>query len=129
MVDTDLFIKLKRNQPISAVVQTALHQCAPRLFVSVVSIWQMLLRERAGLQLLPHPPLMMLAQERSLLGLQSLALDEACLQHLHQLSDQELSSFDQLLICQALQSGLKLASERPCFCTPQLSQLGLQLLS
>ena len=123
-----MFLKLLRHQPISPSIQEEINQSAPRLFLSVISTWQLMMQERAGLQTLPKPVLLILAGERSMLGLQTLPLQEECLQHLDRLPDLNFSPFDQLLICQALQHGLRLVSERPIFQAGELLNLGLEVV-
>lgn len=44
-----------------------------------MSVWQLLMRERAGLEGLPIPVLELLQGEHSVLGLQTLPLQEHCL--------------------------------------------------
>ncbi len=128
LLDADIFLRLLRHQPISSSIQAAIEQATPRLFLSVVSTWQLMMQERAGLETLPKPVLMILSSERSMLGLQTLPLQEDCLQHLSQLPDLSFNPFDQLLICQALQAGCQLASQRPLFQSQALLQLGLQVV-
>ncbi len=111
LLDSDIFLSLLRHQPISAAIQVEIDQSTPRLFFGVVSTWQLLMQERAGLETLPKPVLLILSGERSILGLQTLPLQEDCLQHLNRPPDLLFSPFDQLLICQALQNGFRLASE------------------
>ena len=128
LVDSDLFLKVARRLPLSSRMDQLLSQGAQPRFVSVVSTWQLLLRERAGLEVLPHPVLKMLQGERSVLGFQSLPLDEACLAHLAQLQDLELAPWDQLMICQAMEHHLQLLSERPIFRSASLKDLLLQVV-
>ena len=128
LVDGDLFLKAARRLPLSSRMDQLLSQGAQRCFVSVVSTWRLLMRERAGLEALPRPVLQMLQGERSMLGFQSLPLDEACLIHLDQLQDLHLAPWDQLMICQAIEHRLQLLSERPIFRSVSLKDLRLQVI-
>lgn len=116
LLDGELFLRAAHHRPLSPRVQQVLadHRDGS-CYVSVVSFWQLLLRERAGLERLPHPVAEMLQGERSILGIQTLPLQEDCLVHLHRLQDLDFAPCDQLLICQALQHGLQLLTERPIF--------------
>jgi PIN domain nuclease of toxin-antitoxin system len=128
LVDGDLFLKAARHQSLPERVDAVLRHGGTRRYLSVVSMWQLQLRERAGLAMLPHPVAEMLQSERLLLGLESLPLQEECLVHLHQLRDLDLGPWDQLLICQALQHRLQLLSDRPIFRALSLRSLPLEVV-
>ena len=128
LVDGDLFLKAARHLPLPERAEVVLRQAETRRYLSVVSLWQLQLRERAGLATLPHPVAEMLQNERLLLGLESLPLQEECLVHLHQLRDLDLGPWDQLLVCQALQHGLQLLSDRPIFRALPLRSLPLDVV-
>jgi hypothetical protein len=86
----------------------------------------MLQCERAGLELLPRPLVPILIGEQSVLGYQSLPLQEACLLQLERLNALELGPVDQLLVSQALHDDLCLLTDRAQFRATSLQGLGLR---
>lgn len=115
LVDGDLFLKAARRDPLPQHIQELLEQAYLPLFLSVVSVWQLLMRERAGLEGLPSPVLELLQSERSVLGVQTLPLHEDCLTHMAKLQELRLSPWDQLLVCQAMEHQLCPITEREVF--------------
>jgi len=116
LLDGDLFLRAAHHRPLPPQVEQLLAtHGSGGCYVSVVSFWQLLLRERAGLERLPHPVAEMLQGERHLLGFQTLPLQEDCLVHLGSLHDLDFAPCDQLLLCQALHHGLQLLTDRPIF--------------
>jgi len=127
LLDGDLFLKAARREPVSPRIQKLLEQTSLPRFLSVVSVWQLLMRERAGLEGLPSPVLELIQGERSVLGLQTLPLQEHCLTHMDKLQDLGFSPWDQLLACQAMEHQLCLITERPQFHTLPLHRLPLMV--
>ena len=129
LVDGDLFLKAARRRPLSARAHGLITDGAQPRFLSVVSVWRLLMQERAGLELLPSPVATLLQGERSVLGLESLALDEECLIHMESLNELHLSPWDQLIICQALHHNLILLSDRPELKSPAVIALPVEVVS
>ncbi|MBI1812840.1 type II toxin-antitoxin system VapC family toxin [Candidatus Peregrinibacteria bacterium] len=76
------------------------------LYLSAVSVAEIALRYRMGKLPLPLPPSSFVPQERLLLGVRSLPLDEESASMLESLPLIHNDPFDRLLICQALANDL-----------------------
>jgi PIN domain nuclease of toxin-antitoxin system len=80
------------------------------VFLSPVSLWEALVKYRLGKLPLPENPEVYLPRQCRLHQIDSLPLDEASVQHLASLPDLHRDPFDRMLICQALEHGLTLAT-------------------
>ena len=116
LLDGGVFLKAARGSgTTNPSVLSILRDNHSRCFVSMISIWQLLMRFKAGLEQLPEPALPMLQYERSILGVHSLAVQEDYLAHLTSLDDLRYNAFDQMLICQAKHHSMSFITDRDIF--------------
>jgi PIN domain nuclease of toxin-antitoxin system len=80
------------------------------VYLSVVSLWEALVKYRLGKLPLPHPPESYLPTQRARHQIASLSLDEASVCHLSTLPTAHRDSFDRMLACQALEHGLSIVT-------------------
>ena len=85
------------------------------VYVSVVSLWEALVKHRLGKLPLPEPPESYLPTQRARHQLASLSLDEASVRHLATLPSAHRDPFDRMLVCQALEHGLTIVTVDPVF--------------
>jgi PIN domain nuclease of toxin-antitoxin system len=85
------------------------------VYLSVVSLWEALVKYRLGKLPLPHPPETYLPTQRARHQIASLSLDEASVCHLSSLPAVHRDPFDRMLVCQALQHGLSIVTVDPVF--------------
>src|SRR6266545_3797414 len=85
------------------------------VYVSVVSLWEAIVKHQLGKLSLPQPPEHYLPAQRVRHQLASLCLDEASVRHLASLPPIHRDPFDRMLICQAIY-GLK---DLPSVCQSQ----------
>ena len=78
--------------------------------MSVVSIWESILKYQLGKLPLPDSPEIYLPKQRDIHPIISLGLDENSVAQLAKLPLLHRDRFDRMLICQALQHGLTLAT-------------------
>ena len=96
---------------------------AEEVFVSVVSIWEAVIKQSAGKLPLPEPAHPWLAQQRELHGFASLPIEESSLVHLGELPAHHKDPFDRLLVSQAKATGLSIVTVDPL-----LAQYPVELL-
>jgi PIN domain nuclease of toxin-antitoxin system len=85
------------------------------VYLSVVSLWEALVKYRLGKLPLPHPPESYLPTQRARHQIASLSLDEASVCHLSILPTAHRDPFDRMLVCQALEHGLSMVTVDPVF--------------
>ena len=85
------------------------------VYLSVVSLWEALVKYHLGKLPLPHPPESYLPTQRDRHQITSLPLDEASVCHLSTLSAAHRDPFDRMLVCQALEHGLSIVTVDPVF--------------
>jgi PIN domain nuclease of toxin-antitoxin system len=80
------------------------------VFLSPVSIWEALVKYRLGKLPLPASPEIYLPDQRRRHGIETLPLDEPSVARLAGLPDLHRDPFDRMLVCQALEHELTLAT-------------------
>ena len=75
-----------------------------------VSVWEAIVKYQLGKLPLPEPPETYLPKQRDLHQITSLTLDESSVVQLAKLPPLHRDPFDKMLICQALQNGLTIAT-------------------
>jgi PIN domain nuclease of toxin-antitoxin system len=76
------------------------------VYVSVVSLWETIVKHQLGKLSLPQPPEHYLPAQHVRHQLASLDLNEASVRHLASLPSIHRAPFDRMLICQALERDL-----------------------
>ncbi|MGF1601631.1 MAG: type II toxin-antitoxin system VapC family toxin [Thermosynechococcaceae cyanobacterium] len=102
------FINVSTQLPID--VQTAIRDLDNEVYLSAVSVWESIVKYQLGKLPLPEHPAIYLPKQRDLHQIVSLDLDESSVTQLAQLPLLHRDPFDRMLICQALQNGLTLAT-------------------
>jgi PIN domain nuclease of toxin-antitoxin system len=90
----------------------------------VVSLWEAIIKYQLGRLPLPEPPQILLPRLRDQHLIQSLPVDEASVLRLADLPSAHRDPFDRLLICQALEHVLTLATADPAFAAYPVPLLG-----
>ena len=85
------------------------------VYLSVVSLWEAVVKHRLGKLPLPHPPATYLPTQRARHQIASLSLDEASVRHLVILPPVHRDPFERMLVCQALEHGLTMVTVDPIF--------------
>jgi PIN domain nuclease of toxin-antitoxin system len=81
--------------------------------LSVVSVWEAVIKNSLGKLPLPEPPVTYLPKQRVAHGIASLPIDEGAMPHLAGLPPLHRDPFDRLLIAQTLQHGYRLVTLDP----------------
>ena len=111
LLDTHIFLWfISGDSRLSADIRDAIRDTDNEVYLSVVSVWESIIKYQLGKLPLPEPPETYLPRQRDLHQIVSLAVDENSVAQLAQLPPLHRDPFDRMLICQALQNGLAIAT-------------------
>jgi PIN domain nuclease of toxin-antitoxin system len=111
LIDTHVFlwyISADAKPPVPFLA--AIREPTNEVYLSVASIWEAIIKHGLGKLPLPAPPAEYLPEQRDAHGIASLTIDEGAMIHLAGLPALHRDPFDRLLIAQALQHGLTIAT-------------------
>ena len=118
LLDTHAFLWHLTNDPrLPATFLAAILDPAHEVYLSVASVWEAVVKYHTGKLPLPGPPDVFLPTERQAHGIASLGIDEGTMPHLAGLPPIHRDPFDRILVAQALQHGLTLATVDPAIAT------------
>ena len=111
LLDTHIFLWFIAGAgELSRACRDAIRDPQNDVYLSVVSLWEAIIKFQLGKLPLPEPPQDWLPRGRELHGIMSLPVDEASVAHLAGLPLLHRDPFDRLLICQALEHHLTLVT-------------------
>jgi PIN domain nuclease of toxin-antitoxin system len=109
--DTHIFLWfISGDTQLSADVRDAIRDPDNEVYLSAISVWEILVKYQLGKLPLPEHPETYLPKQRDLHQILSLDLDESTVIQLAKLPPLHRDPFDRMLICQALQNGLTIAT-------------------
>lgn len=111
LLDTHIFLWfISGDKRLSASAQSQTLNPQNAIFLSVVSVWEAVVKHQLGKLPMPQSPEIYLPQQRLNHRIASLEITEATISFLPQLPNLHRDPFDRLLICQALEHGLTLVT-------------------
>ncbi len=111
LLDTHIFLWfISGDTQLSADVRDAIRDPDNEVYLSAISVWEILVKYQLGKLPLPEHPETYLPKQRDLHQILSLDLDEITVIQLAKLPPLHRDPFDRMLICQALQNGLTIAT-------------------
>jgi len=111
LLDTHIFLWfISGDTQLSTDVRDAIRDPDNEVYLSSVSVWEAIVKYQLGKLPLPEPPETYLPKQRNLHQIASLALDESSVVQLAKLPPLHRDPFDRMLICQALQNSLTIAT-------------------
>jgi PIN domain nuclease of toxin-antitoxin system len=114
LLDTHVFLWYITADPkLPPIFREASQDEANEVYLSVASIWEAVIKYQLGKLPLPAPPADYLPQRRDAHGIASLTIDEGAMPYLAGLEPLHRDPFDRLLVAQALQHRLTLATVDP----------------
>ncbi len=114
LLDTHVFLwYITADARLPATFRAAIQEPANEVFLSVASVWEAVIKHGLGKLPLPNPPADYLPQQRDAHGIASLTVDEGAMPHLAALPALHRDPFDRIIIAQALQHGLTVATVDP----------------
>ena len=111
LLDTHIFLWfISGDIQLSTDVRDMIREPDNEIYLSAVSVWEGIVKYQLGKLPLPEHPETYLPKQRDLHQIASLNLDENSVIQLAKLPSLHRDPFDRMLICQALQYGLTIAT-------------------
>ena len=111
LLDTHIFLWFISDSPqLSTDIRDAIRDLDNEVYLSAISVWEAIVKYNLGKLPLPEHPETYLPNQRDRHQIGTLALDESSVAQLAQLPSLHRDPFDRMLICQALQNGLTIAT-------------------
>ena len=111
LLDTHIFLWfISGDAQLSTDVRDAIRDPDNEVYLSAVSVWEAIVKYQLGKLPLPEHPETYLPKQRDLHQIASLSLDESSVAQLAKLPPLHRDPFDRMLICQALENGLTIAT-------------------
>jgi len=109
LLDTCVFLWIIRGDTaLSRPAKLAFSDPANIVYLSAVSVWEIMIKHRLGRLPLPEPVQLYVPNEREKHGIEPLDLNEDAVLELRRLPDLHADPFDRMLICQAIAHGMVL---------------------
>ncbi|ASC73515.1 PIN domain nuclease [Halomicronema hongdechloris C2206] len=111
LLDTHIFLWfISGDARLSIDVRDAIRDPSNEVYLSAISIWEAIVKYQLDKLSLPEHPGTYLPKQRDLHQIAGLVLDESSVVQLTNLPLLHRDPFDRMLICQALQNGLTIAT-------------------
>ncbi len=111
LLDTHIFLwYITNDSRLPPEAASIIRQPMNEVYLSVVSVWEALVKHQLGKLPLPSPADDYLRNRRELHRIASLPLDEASISRLLELPAHHRDPFDRMLICQAIHHDLTIAT-------------------
>ncbi len=111
LLDTHIFLwYISGDGRLPSVWRNIIQEPANEVYLSVVSLWECIVKYQLGKLPLPFPPQIFLPEQRERHRVASLPLNEASVSYLAQLPNLHRDPFDRMLVCQALHRDLTLVT-------------------
>jgi len=116
LLDTHIFLWfISGDSRLPANWRDSMRDAGNEVYLSVASLWEVIVKHRLGKLPLPHPPESYLPTQRARHLIASLPLDEASVRHLAMLPSVHRDPFDRMLVCQAIEHELTIVTADPVF--------------
>ena len=114
LLDTCTFLwVVQGSDELSARARELFADPTNEVYLSVVSAWEIGVKNAMGRLPLPQSPERYLPALRERHGIESLALDEAAVLQVTKLPSRHRDPFDRMLVCQAIVHGLTIVTPDP----------------
>jgi PIN domain nuclease of toxin-antitoxin system len=111
LLDTHIFLWFISGDPqLSISIRELIRDSDNEVYLSVVSVWESIIKYQLGKLPLPESPEIYLPKQRNSHQITSLPIDEDSVAQLIHLPLLHRDPFDRMLICQALQHRLTIAT-------------------
>ena len=117
LLDTHIFLWfISGDKRLPEAMRDSIRDFDNEVYLSVVSLWEAIIKYQLGKLPLPKPPENYLPIQRELHQISSLSLDEASVSQLANLPPIHRDPFDRMLICQAIKYGLTIVTVDNVIC-------------
>ena len=123
LLDTHIFLWfISGSAQLSAIFRESIQNPDNEVYLSVVSLWECIIKYQLGKLPLPESPEIYLPKQRERHRIDSLTVDELSVAQLIKLPSLHRDPFDRLLICQALQHNLIIVTADAAVMAYQMAQ-------
>ncbi len=111
LLDTHVFLwYISADPKLPVPFRDSIRDPASEVYLSAASVWEAVIKHALGKLPLPEPPAEYLPRQREAHRIAPLPVEEGALVHLANLPPLHRDPFDRILIAQALQHGMRLAT-------------------
>ena len=111
LLDTHIFLWfISGDKKLAVALREAIRDPQNEVFLSVVSLWEIIIKHQLGHMPLPQPPEIYVPIQRKRFFIASLPVDEGSVFQVAKLPRLHRDPFDRLLIAQAIEHGLILVT-------------------
>ena len=111
LLDTHIFLwYITKDKRLSPGILNTIRHIDNRVYLSVVSLWEITVKYQLGRLPLPESPDVFIPEQRKRHHISHLDLDETSVGQLVNLPEIHRDPFDRMLICQAIQHNLTLVT-------------------
>lgn len=111
LLDTQIFLwYISGDERLPEKYQNEIRLQENEVYLSVVSLWEIIVKYQLGKLPLPHSPEIYIPQQRKRHGITSMILTEEDISELMKLPSIHRDPFDRMLICQAISRNLKIVT-------------------
>lgn len=111
LLDTHIFLWfINANPRLDISFREEIQNPENNIYLSVVSFWEIIIKNQIGKLPLPVPPEELIPQQRKLHKINHLDLDEASVANLNKLPQQHRDPFDRMIICQSITHDLTIVT-------------------
>ncbi len=126
LLDTHIFLWfIIGDKRLPDFMKESIHDTDNKVWLSVVSLWEVIIKNQLGKLVLPEPPEIYLPGQRRRHKISSLSLNESGVSQLAKLPSAHNDPFDRMLICQALYHGLTIVTVDKQICNYPIPNLKL----
>lgn len=123
LLDTHIFLWfISGSNQLSAIFRDSIQNPNNTVYLSVVSLWECIIKYQLGKLPLPESPEIYLPKQREQHRIDTLTVDEASVAQLIKLPSLHRDPFDRLLICQSLQHNLIILTTDEAVMSYQMAQ-------
>lgn len=123
LLDTHIFLWfISGSNQLSAIFRDSIQNPNNTVYLSVVSLWECIIKYQLGKLPLPESPEIYLPKQREQHRIDTLTVDEASVAQLIKLPSLHRDPFDRLLICQSLQHNLTILTVDEAVMSYQMAQ-------
>jgi PIN domain nuclease of toxin-antitoxin system len=117
LLDTHVFLwYITGDNRLGGSIRDAISDPKNDVYLSVISVWESIIKHQIGKLQLPQPPEEYLPAQRARHLVSSLELDEASVANLARLPLIHRDPFDRMLVCQAIQHDLTIVTVDDAVC-------------
>ena len=111
LLDTHVFLwYISADPQLPVAFRDAIRDPANEVYLSAASVWEAVIKYALGKLPLPEPPAEYLPRQREAHRIATLPVEEGTFPHLAGLPPLHHDPFDRIIVAQALQHGLRLAT-------------------